>query len=273
MSLSTYFNGEIKNVSFSEFVECLTALTGHCYFLQNEAGDLFRTSRLFFNEGEEPQEKWGILVLPYGEYRLTRVPPVDSFHVKIEKDKSEDQDYADGLRIQISSFVDKPYQESDFVLLKELCRHLGYSSYQITSEYGGEPILASFDKMSSAYFRNIRGCVVNQVARVVDRLAVDYPEDGNKRKPNVGEVYRKLAEKKNEENAENGIEPIDETAFLYDMAVVNGYYECGLFLKEYKKELKSAMPNDFERARIDRIFEEFEAVSSELENCDRSPEM
>lgn len=37
MGLSTYFHGEIRDVGMGEFTECLSALTGHYYFLQDKA--------------------------------------------------------------------------------------------------------------------------------------------------------------------------------------------------------------------------------------------
>lgn len=292
MGLCTFFHGEIRNVGMKEFTECLSALTGHYYFLQDEEGTLFDPQNVRFEEKEKMEyfpykDKDNHYHIPYGKYNLVCVANCISYRVEIEEDISEDPNYAAGLKIKLFDFVDKPYEEGDFSVVSGLCEHLGFSNYEIRGDYNQEPILKSFDKMSTDYIRNIRNSKTDLIVRIVDGIIANhYYKDKPKEKPDIDGIFQLIIEKRNEEKAEllkmyPWEEPENETTYLFNKAVVSGFYECNLSLEEYKEEIKKVYDKtiegrilkavDIER-RIDNIFREFEEARSEFESNSLEPQ-
>lgn len=284
MGLSTYFHGEIRDVGMGEFAECLSALTGHYYLLQDKEGALFDPHNVIFEEKEEcVSYRDSYNHIPYGQYTLVCIANPVSYQVEIEKDKCDDPKYADGLKIKLFDFIDKPYEEGDFFVVSGLCEHLGFSKYEISGDYEEKSISKSFGKASADYFRNIRNSGINRITKIVDRTIADHFCKGwQKEKPDIRGIFQLIVKKRNEELSRkyDMSKPawkdllVNETTYLYDKAVVSGFYECSLSLEEYKEEIKKGFYNKDAAKRIDKIFSRFEDARSEFEsNLYQYPEL
>lgn len=257
MGLSTYFNAEIRHSGIKEMIDCLEVLHGLRFMLQDSEGKLHDPHNIYFCDNPEHissyMKNWDNL--PYGSYSLMDPLAIGGrFAINIDKDTASDDIHSAGDKITIHDFIDAPYdEEKDFKLLKDLCYHMGGSSFSIHDEYTGKVENKSFEDLypSIPYFREIRGNHIQPVVKGVSAALLDSINDGKisvegsleKRDvcEEVDKVYDYLMEKRKEDTTNNPFMDNDYM-FLKERVVVKGFILSEMSKEDYAATIKEKTP-------------------------------
>ena len=286
ISIRTYFKAEIKNIGINELSYALDALHGRHILLTDKDGKVHDPVKMYFWEpkryisifpysiSENPEEcLLDLDNVAFGNFKAFDITdPSISFNISVNPDKAPDLNYCAGYRIIITDFTDKPYSsdimETDFKFLSNVCKHLGYAYIEISEDFKKREA-TNYASETKAYHREIKDQHLNTAIRNISKILVDEVKAGvfdySKLKDlnEIDKVYDHYLE-----NREKSLSHDYEPLYLYQRAVVKGYYLSGMKEKDYIERLtKNMFGNKEDLTNINRdILAKYDRYKAEYED-------
>lgn len=272
ISIRTYFKAEIKNIGINELSYALDALHGRHILLTDKDGKVHDPVKMYVCENPE-ECLLDLDNVSFGNFKAFDITdPSISFNISVNPDKAPDLNYCAGYRIIITDFTEKPYSsdimETDFKFLANVCKHLGYAYIEI-SEDSKKREATNYASETKAYHREIKDQQLNTVIRNISKILVDEIKAGEfdygrlKELNEIDKVYDHYLE-----NREKSLFDDYEPLYLYQRAVVKGYYLSGMKEKDYTESLTENMfGNKEDLTNIHRdILAKYERYKAEYED-------
>ena len=229
MSLTVYFTADIRHTGITEMTQCLEALYGRSLLLRDQnTGLYYFPENVYFCKDPKDDRGWNKKELPFGHYAIMDpLTPEMQFTIDIRPDDAID-DYAAGNRITVHAFQDKPYDENtDFRYLKEMCRHMGYSSFFISDEYTGKETKDYFNRETSVYFKEIRDGYPARLAHDISAILAKSNDMMPMPSDKVDAVYDRMEDRRN-----------DGYHYTYQRVLVKGFISSGMDKEQFINALK-----------------------------------
>ena len=266
MGTTTTFMAQIHNTGIKEVTRCLNILAGINFLIEDKNGNLHNPNKVFFCADAEYKNDSYFDYLPYGQYSL-RCPlnTAYDFVMTITEDVPYDNEHSVGDYICLCDFTKNSYDKNrDFILLKDLCKHMGYSSYDITKYNDEIEEHEEYIDSSIVYFREIDvHCeyIVNQISKILfdkgDLINTDEYEFAIEE---VDNVFNYAMEEREKEKSDNPF--LDENySFLRDRAIIKGFILSGMEKDEYIKACGKDLIREFES-----VFKKYEEYKENYDN-------